>query len=122
MGVKNFPLTYFETDAGFAIYRTAVLISADRVTAAGTITGVNVQLQDSTWAGHTDQKRVLKSVNKAQLGVLARGGIDARVPKQFRTDADKTGGLFQPAGFWKGTSTPGTTTTDVIYFEFTSGQ
>ena len=31
--------------------------------------------------------------------------IDAKVPRQFRADADTTGQLFQPSDFWLGTQT-----------------
>ena len=45
--------------------------------------------------------------------------IDAKVPQQFRNDADTTGQLFQPKCFWKGTEAQYTSATkveDCIYY------
>ncbi len=48
--------------------------------------------------------------------------IDQRVPKQFRSDANVAGQLFQPTGFWKGTQAQydaiSTKSADTIYFIF----
>lgn len=67
IGIKTFPLSYFETDSGVAVYRTPVLASADRVTSAGFITGVNIQFLNQSWAGTSGDTKALKSIDKGGM-------------------------------------------------------
>ena len=67
IGTTQFPLSYYATGAGQAIYRTSVLATADRVTAAGTITSVNVQLANLSWAGMSEVLKALKTISMADI-------------------------------------------------------
>ena len=63
VGTKSFPLSYYSTGAGQAIYRTSVLATADRVTSAGTITGVNIQKAEGSWAGVSEAFKSFKTLS-----------------------------------------------------------
>ena len=72
IGTNQFPLTYFETDAGQAVYRTSVIPSANRVTSATTINAVNVQFESGVWAGQSTEQKLLRTVNKNALQQTAK--------------------------------------------------
>ena len=56
LGSTNYSLSYFETDAGQAVYRSQVVANADQINSPRTITGVNIQRADNSWVGQTGEK------------------------------------------------------------------
>ena len=71
---KVYPLTYFETDAEYAVYRTiAITTAADRVTSVGSVANCNVQFDDNSWASHTGILERRRTINKTNLIALAKG-------------------------------------------------
>ena len=76
IGTINYSLSYFETDAGQAIYRTPKVKSTDVQTSAGTRNGMNVGFLDGTWAGQSATQRTRRTVTKSDLATAvnsARG-------------------------------------------------
>ena len=71
IGTTNYSLSYYETDAGQAIYRTPVVATANRVSSVTTINAVNIQFKDGSWAGQTGESTALKTLTKAQLQSLS---------------------------------------------------
>ena len=67
----QYSLSYFETDAGQAVYRTALVKSTERLSAAGTLTGMNVGFLDGSWAGQVGLTRVRRTVDKRTLQAVA---------------------------------------------------
>ena len=64
-------------------------MSADRVSAAGTITGVNVQLADLTWAGVSETFKAYKTLNKADLLAHTGGTQEVHAVPQNPLDGQK---------------------------------
>ena len=58
------------------MYKRQVLPLADRVSAAGTINSVNIQLADGSWAGFSESFNSYKTLNKADL-LTHTGGSQA---------------------------------------------
>ena len=66
-GSVMYSLSYFETDAGQAVYRTAKVKSTEAQTSAGTRNGMNVGFLDGSWAGQSGEKKALRTYSKSQL-------------------------------------------------------
>ena len=71
IGSVYYSFSYFETDAGQAVYRTPVVATAQRVASARTVNAMNVQWDDGEWAGQTGETSVLKTINKETLESLS---------------------------------------------------
>ena len=64
IGTTQYSLSYYETDASQAVYRTPVVATTDRVSSASTIDDVNIQFKDGKWAGQSDVVNALKTLTK----------------------------------------------------------
>ena len=64
---KTYSLSYYETDAGQAIYRTPVTAVADRLSAARTLYDLNIQDAQDEWLFQSDATTEAKTLDKAQL-------------------------------------------------------
>ena len=82
LDANTYPLSYWETDSGIAIYRSSVVANASRLAADGNIEDVNVQLLDDSWAGVSDVQRSVKSVDKPELQALANSPSGVHVPPE----------------------------------------
>ena len=88
-GSVNYSLSYFETDAGIAIYRTPVVKASERVSAAGTVNGLNIQLHDGSWAGQTGETKALRTVDKAALQAAANSAQPVHVVPSAPRDGQR---------------------------------
>ena len=67
----NYSFAYLETESGNrAVYRTPVVATAQRLTAAGSEL-VNIQKRDGIWLGQQDQKRLLRTLDKESIQIVA---------------------------------------------------
>ena len=80
IGTAVYPFSYYETDAGVAVYRTAVVRSSDRITAARTVNDVNVQFLDNTWAGVSDDVKAQKTLSKTSIQSIANSASSVHQP------------------------------------------
>ena len=71
IGTKTYPLVYWETDSSIGIYRTSVVATADRLSAAGTKNDINIRFGDGTYAGNSAITRQLKTLTKEQIQEIA---------------------------------------------------
>ena len=79
-GTVNYSLSYFETDAGQALYITPLVKSSERISSAGTKNGFNVQFKSGQWAGTTGDTKVLRTLNKSQLQTIANAVLGVHTP------------------------------------------
>ena len=80
IGTVYYSFSYFETDAGQAVYRTPVVGTSQRVASARTVNAMNVQWDDGEYAGQTGETTVLKTINKEVLESLSNALKGVHVP------------------------------------------
>ena len=75
VGSHLYPLSYFETDAGQAVYRTNLISSSERISAPGVVNDVNVQFASGVWAGQTTEQKNFRTIDKATLKSLSNSPL-----------------------------------------------
>ena len=78
IGTTNYSLSYEQTEAGQAVYRTPVVNPADRITTAKTINNVNIFT--SVWLGHTGTIKTLKTADKNSLKAAVVAPLAVHAP------------------------------------------
>ena len=73
VGTTQYGLSYYETDAGFAIYRTPVVASADRASGSALTHSLNIQRFDGIWLGVSNQQKLIRTIDKPTIKRLASG-------------------------------------------------
>ena len=80
IGSVNYSLSYFETDAGQAVYRSPIIKSSERISSASTVNGMNVQRADGSWTGQSGDSSVYRTVNKGAIQGVANSATGVHVP------------------------------------------
>ena len=80
IGSVNYSLSYFETDAGQAVYRSPLIKTSERIISASTVNGMNVQLLDGSWVGQSGDTSVYRTVNKGAIQGVANSATGVHVP------------------------------------------
>ena len=80
IGSVNYSLSYFETDAGQAVYRSPLIKTSERISSASTVNGMNVQLLDGSWVGQSGDTSVYRTVNKGTIQGVANSATGVHVP------------------------------------------
>ena len=75
IGSVNYSLSYYETDAGIAIYRTPVIAAAERVSATSLTKQANILFADGHYANMAPVQKNNRVISKAALRQLAGGVV-----------------------------------------------
>ena len=123
IGNINYSVSYLQTNAGQAVFKTTKVAAAQRVATARTVNSMNIQRKDGSWAGQTGETKILKTLDKAGIQAISNAAIPVHfVPSNPHTgqkieplqDLTVSGGAIVTAAESEGTDSRGTSITGLF--------
>ena len=89
IGTTNYSVSYLQTQAGQAVYRTTKVVATDGLIARGTKNSVNIQLADGSWVGQSGAEKRLRTLEKDILQIITNSVKGVHTPPTNPFDGER---------------------------------